>query len=147
MRRVGRDLIYLPEKSTTLETGSFEPITGIGFAEVIDPQWVRMTIDEPYNPLSTPRFFSVVEVHSRSSVGSAGRLTQVTADQKKDRKRALVLISRILKKSLLGQAKDFFIHLKVKLGHIAADLVVLLGKNPSRRDRERHHGHEDMHLG
>jgi hypothetical protein len=62
VRRKGSGLIYTPKISTSLAVGSFQPMTGTAIVSQIDTNWERVVIEEPYNPASTPKFFSIVEV-------------------------------------------------------------------------------------
>lgn len=62
VRRREGGLTYEPVKSSTLAPGSFIPMTGVEMVEVIDAVWERVTIDEPYSPLTAPKMFGVVEV-------------------------------------------------------------------------------------
>jgi formylglycine-generating enzyme required for sulfatase activity len=55
-------LIYVPEKSISIEEGSFEPLIGAVTEENIDPQWKRVTIHEPCVPYTDPRCFFRVKV-------------------------------------------------------------------------------------
>ncbi len=64
LRRKNSGLSYTPRKSTTLASDSFSVLTGtpvvsdiIGF-----PDWERVTVDEPYDPITTTKLFTVVEV-------------------------------------------------------------------------------------
>jgi hypothetical protein len=64
LRRKNSGLTYTPKKSTTLGNGSFVPLTGTPVeSEIIGfPDWQRVVIDEPFNPSTTPRLFTTVEV-------------------------------------------------------------------------------------
>jgi hypothetical protein len=62
VRRKSSGLIYTPKVSTSLAVGSFQPMTGTAIVSQIDTNWERVVIEEPYNPASTPKLFSIVEV-------------------------------------------------------------------------------------
>ncbi|MCC5840831.1 MAG: fibronectin type III domain-containing protein [Opitutales bacterium] len=62
VRRKGSGLIYLPEKSTTLDAASFEPLTGPPTVTDIDEEWERVVVEEPYDPVTLPHFFTRVGV-------------------------------------------------------------------------------------
>ena len=64
LRRKNSGLTYTPKKSTSLMGGSFTPLTGTPMVSDIGDGslWERVTIDEPYNPATTPKLFTVVEV-------------------------------------------------------------------------------------
>ena len=64
LRRKNSGLTYTPKKSTTLANGSFTPLTGTPVvSEIVGfPDWERVTVDEPCNPATTPKIFTVVEV-------------------------------------------------------------------------------------
>lgn len=60
--RRGSGLVYTPQKSTTLDAGSFEAMTATPTEELIDHEWKRLTIREPCDPSSIPTWFSRVQV-------------------------------------------------------------------------------------
>jgi hypothetical protein len=64
LRRKNSGLTYTPKKSTTLGNGSLIPLTGTQVvSEIVGfPDWQRVIVDEPYNPATTPRMFTTVEV-------------------------------------------------------------------------------------
>ena len=62
LRRKNSGLTYTPKKSTTLANGSFTPLTGTPVVSSIDAEWDRVTVDEPFNPATTPKLFTTVEV-------------------------------------------------------------------------------------
>ena len=62
LRRKNSGLTYTPKISTTLANGSFTPLTGTPFVTSVDADWDRVTVDEPFNPATTPKLFTVVEV-------------------------------------------------------------------------------------
>ncbi|MCW1923355.1 hypothetical protein OKA05_12390 [Luteolibacter arcticus] len=62
LRRVGSGLTCTPKVSTTLEPGSFVPMTGTVTVAPLSLAWERVIVEEPCNPATTPRIFGVVEV-------------------------------------------------------------------------------------
>jgi hypothetical protein len=62
VRRRNSGLSYSPMKSTTLAPGSYVPMTGTETVTPIDAAWERVVIDEPYDPSTTRKLFSIVEV-------------------------------------------------------------------------------------
>jgi hypothetical protein len=62
LRRVGSGLVYAPKVSTTLDPGTFTPMTGTTTVTAIDSQWERVVVDEPRDPSESPRVFGVLEV-------------------------------------------------------------------------------------
>ena len=62
LRRIGSNLVYTPEVSTTLEDFSFAPMTGEPVITNIDTEWERVMLDEPADPAVTPRYFGRVGV-------------------------------------------------------------------------------------
>ena len=64
LRRKNSGLTYTPKKSTTLVNGSFIPLTGTPVVSNVGDGsiWERVTVDEPYDPATTPKLFTVVEV-------------------------------------------------------------------------------------
>ncbi|WP_367874357.1 hypothetical protein [Luteolibacter sp. Populi] len=64
VRRKDPRLAYAPMKSTGLTQAAFEPVTADAIVEGIPgfPAWDHVTISEPVDLLTTPRFFSRVEV-------------------------------------------------------------------------------------
>lgn len=64
VRRKNSDLIYTPQKSSTLAQDSFVPMSGAQSVADIPgaPDWERVTIDEPCDPATEDRCFSRVRV-------------------------------------------------------------------------------------
>jgi hypothetical protein len=62
VRRKGSGLTYTPQISSTLEAGSFAPMTGTPTVTDIDEGWERVVVEEPCDPSITPRCFSRIEV-------------------------------------------------------------------------------------
>ena len=62
VRRRGSGLVYSPKKSSTLEPGSFLPLEATPFIESIDGEWDRVIYNEPCDPATESRCFSLVEV-------------------------------------------------------------------------------------
>lgn len=62
VRRKGSGLSYTPQISTTLEPGSFAPMTGTPTVTDIDDEWEHVVVEEPYDPVTTPSSFSRIEV-------------------------------------------------------------------------------------
>jgi len=62
VRRKASGLTYTPQISTTLEPGSFSPMTGTPTVTDIDDEWERVVVEEPVDPDTTPRSFSRLSV-------------------------------------------------------------------------------------
>ncbi|MBK1826929.1 PKD domain-containing protein [Haloferula rosea] len=62
VRRRSSGLIYSPEKSSTLEPGSFTSLTGAVSVDDLGGTWERVTIDEPCNTSADTRCFTRVAV-------------------------------------------------------------------------------------
>lgn len=54
-------LTYTPLRTNSL-TQAFEPMTGEKAVEVINSEWLRVTLDQPCDPATAPQCFSSVEV-------------------------------------------------------------------------------------
>ena len=62
VRRKGSGLSYTPQKSTSLTSESFGPMTGKTTFTVIDDDWERVVVEEPFDPVAVPSCFTRVEV-------------------------------------------------------------------------------------
>ncbi|RYD68650.1 MAG: hypothetical protein EOP83_00410 [Verrucomicrobiaceae bacterium] len=62
LRRVGSGMTYTPKVSTSLLPGTFVPMGGAITVTAVGPNWERVVMDEPRNPLIAPRVFGIVEV-------------------------------------------------------------------------------------
>lgn len=62
IRRKGSGLVYVPQKSTTLDSGDFQPMSGTTSVTTINDEWERVIVEEPCDPATTPRCFSRVRV-------------------------------------------------------------------------------------
>lgn len=62
LRRKGSGVTYTPMISSTLDAGSFVPMTGTTTVTDLDGQWERVRLDQPRNPASHPRGFGKVVV-------------------------------------------------------------------------------------
>jgi hypothetical protein len=62
IRRLNSGLIYSPQKSTTLDSGSWSPLSSAPTVTPINTSWERVIHSEPYTPGTTIRLFDRVEV-------------------------------------------------------------------------------------
>ena len=62
LRRKNAGLAYTPKCSTSLVADSFMPMSGKVTVTVIDPEWDRVVVEQPYDSATTPRLFALVEV-------------------------------------------------------------------------------------
>lgn len=60
VRRKGTYLTYAPQKSTDM--ANFGPMTGTPIITSIDDVWERVTVDEPRDPVATPKLFIRLQV-------------------------------------------------------------------------------------
>lgn len=62
LRRIGSGLVYAPEKSSTLDAASWQPLTVPPVVVPISPWWERVIYEEPVDPLLLSRCFGRVRV-------------------------------------------------------------------------------------
>jgi hypothetical protein len=60
--RKGVGLVYTSKRSTSLDPGSFAPMTGAVTVIDIDDEFERVVVEEPCHPGVTPQCFGTVEV-------------------------------------------------------------------------------------
>lgn len=62
LRRKGSGLVYTPKRSSTLQPGSFVPISATPVVTSINDTWERVVVQESANPATLPASFAIVEV-------------------------------------------------------------------------------------